>query len=122
MDAEFIMLGMQIKFPWRIKLLELVIPFGITVSALYFWIGNVYKSGNAIKILQVICVCIQMCFLTAVAHLGYLCCAELGIRFACISEELRVKKFPPLVFVKFFFCLDYLLQANKMQPSLGIMQ
>jgi len=103
-DAEFIMMGMQVKRPWRFKLLELVIPFGITVSALYFWISNVYKSGNAIKILQVICVCIQMCFLTAVAHLGYLCCAELGIRFACISEELRVKPFPAIgVFKSYFF-------------------
>jgi hypothetical protein len=92
-------MGMQVKFPWRFKLLELVIPFGITASALYFWISNVYKSGNAIKILQVLCACIQMCFLTAVANLGYLCCTELGIRFACISEELRVEILPSTLHV-----------------------
>lgn len=84
------MMGIQVKVPWRYKILELVIPVGIFASAGYFWIGNVYNSGYAIKILQVTCFCIQLCLLIAVANVGYICCTDLGIRFACISEELRV--------------------------------
>lgn len=90
MDAEFIMMGMEVNFTWRNKILELVVPLAMSASIIYFAIGNVYSSGNAIKILQIICFCVQMSFLTAVANLGYICCAALGLRFACISKELKV--------------------------------
>lgn len=87
------MIGGIVKIPHRMKALELVILLGTCVPALYFWLSDVCNSGSAIKILQVMCLCIQMCFLTAVANLVLICCAELGIRFSSISEELRVFNF-----------------------------